>query len=128
MPAINNDPMRYRQYDIPLTTQYHYSIPTSVKGRITTQDFLYFSFQCNLNPDAYDVCCESFSGELRKIGSLAEAVRLPHVHIAPESLLWLLPKTNPSLPSFVGTVERGKTYIVSTVQPVIGSINCFLLR
>ena len=61
--------MSDRQFDIPLTTQYHYSIPTNVKGRITADDFVYFSIS-DINPYDYDVAIQSFSGDFRIVGPL----------------------------------------------------------
>lgn len=106
--TLNNE----RQFDIPLTTQYHYIIPTSVKGRLTKEDFIHFTF-CDFNPSGYNVLLESYNGQLLKIGPLSETVRLPHVQIPRDNLIWIIHSTNEFFPKFVGTAQRGKTYNVS---------------
>lgn len=105
--------MEYRQYDIPLTTQYHYSIPSDVPGRTTSQDFVYFNYNGVIpDPHNYIVSFQSYSGEFLGVAPLSQTVKLPHVHISPDSMIMLLPNSL-GLPRFIGTVQRGKTYEVT---------------
>jgi hypothetical protein len=102
-----------RQLDIPLTTQYHFITPTDVRGRLTTEDYIFFIPLCPINFNEYDVLIESFNGDFKKLGGLDSVVRLPHVHFVDNALLLVVHKFDGSKPKFVGTVERGKKYSIS---------------
>lgn len=104
-----------RQFDIPLTTQYHFITPIDVPGRITNEDFLFFS---NNEPTKvhfpdYDVLVESFNGSFKNLGKLNKSVRLPHVHFVNDALLLVVPKKDMNKVRFVGTIQRGKHYFLS---------------
>jgi hypothetical protein len=103
-----------RQLDIPLTSQYHFIIPTDVDGRLTTEDFIFFNLCCDIALNDYDVVIESFNGTFKKLGALKNIVRLPHVHFVDNSLLMVLPRNDTSKPKFVGTVRRGNQYNLLT--------------
>jgi hypothetical protein len=102
-----------REFDIPLTTQYHFITPTEVKGRLTTEDYIFFNPQIQINLSNYDVILESFNGSFKKIGTLSETMKLPHVHFVNDALILIVPKFDVSLPKFVGTIQRGKTYNIT---------------
>lgn len=104
--------MNRRQFDIPLTTQFHFSIPSDVKGRITQEDFVYFTYPEDVDPTRYSVVVDTFSGDHRQVAPLSEKVKLPHVHIPYEAFIMVLPD-DPSLPKFIGTTIRGKRYTLS---------------
>jgi hypothetical protein len=99
-----------RQLDIPLTTQYHFIIPSDVKGRVTTEDFIFFNPTNNILFDDYDVIVESFNGSFKKIGELSNMMKLPHVLFSDISLVLVLPKTDRNKPRFMGIIQRGKIY------------------
>ncbi len=100
-----------RQFDIPLTTQFHYSIPTSQKGRLTNEDYVYFDI-FDLNPVDYTVAVEGYNGNIRNVDNLREKVQLPHVRFGSDAFIMLLPNNN-TLPVFIGILKRGKRYKVS---------------
>ena len=100
-----------RQFDIPLTTGYHYSIPRDVKGRETKEDFIQFIIDNNIDKNDYYVCVQSTVGSIRSIDILKSIVRLPHVIFAEDNFILLL--SNSNKPPFIGTIKRGRTYIVS---------------
>jgi hypothetical protein len=103
-----------RQFDIPLTTQYYFITPTDVPGRITTDDFLFFtSTDSSIKFSDYDVLVESFNGKFKKLGQLSTKVQLPHVHFLNDALLLVLPKNSVAEPKFIGTIQRGKQYVLS---------------
>ena len=111
--AYRND-FDERQFDIPLTSQYHFITPLDVPGRITAEDYLYFSTTDNtIRFSDYDVLVESFGGDYKKIGQLNYSVRLPHVHFLNDALVLVVPKNDPSKPRFIGTIKRGKQYVMS---------------
>lgn len=102
-----------RNLDIPLTTQHHFIVPNSVKGRLTTEDYLFFVKDFNINFKDYDVLVESFNGSFKTIGELSDTMKLPHVHFVNSALLMIVPKTDDAKPKFVGTIQRGRRYIIS---------------
>lgn len=103
-----------RQYDIPLTNMFFATLPADAPGRTTRDDYVYFDFY--FDPTPYDVVAESFSGEFLKFSPLAATVKLPHVHFGKGSLLLVMPRTNPALPTFVGTMCRGHRYALTTTN------------
>ena len=100
-----------RQFDIPLTTQYHFITPTDVPGRITTEDFLFFENNPRVNFFDYDVVVESYNGKFKRLGRLNSSVQLPHTHFLNDALIVVVPRTDATKPRFVGTVQRGKVYL-----------------
>jgi hypothetical protein len=104
--------MATRQVEIPLTTQYYFSIPATVKGRIVSTDFIHFDFDSTFPNEQYDVVIEGFDGQFKIVGSLQSDVILPHIQIPYNSTLLVIPKSNLSQPGYVGTVMRGKTYAI----------------
>ena len=104
--------MNDRQFDIPLTTQYHFVIPSDVKGRITTEDFVFFEYPNEIDPTRYTVVLDTFGGDQREVAPLSKKVKLPHVHIPYEAFILILPD-DVSLPKFIGTAVRGNRYILS---------------
>jgi hypothetical protein len=113
-----------RQFDIPLTRGYYYTIPDSVTGRLTGQDYVYFDI-LDIDPRDYVVIVEGYNGTFRSVGPLFEQTRLPHVQLASDAMLLVVPKSL-SLPTFAGVVQRGKRYRLS-----LGNLrykNMFLLK
>lgn len=101
-----------RQFDIPLSTQFHFSIPTDVKGRLTQEDYVFFNYPNDVDPTRYTVVIDTFGGDPRQVGRLSEKVRLPHVHIPYDAFIMVLPD-DISLPKFIGTAIRGRRYTLS---------------
>jgi len=102
-----------RQLDIPLTSGFYFVIPTDVKGRLTSEDYINFKID-GINKELYDVAIETIQEDFRTISHLNEVVRLPHVQIPQGAFVLVLPRNSLSLPKFIGTIDRGKTYYVST--------------
>ena len=100
-----------RQFDIPLTRQHHYVIPTDVKGRLTQEDYVFFIFEEPLDLKRYSVVIDTYGGDPRIVSPLSDKVKLPHVQIPSDSFIFLLPDSV-SLPKYIGIVERGKRYLV----------------
>ena len=105
--------IKHRQFDIPLTTQFYFTLPSDVKGRITQEDFLYFSWDQEINPSNYDVVLETLQTDFKIIGPLSSIVKLPHVQISNDALFIILPKYS-HLPKFIGSPMRGKKYHLTT--------------
>jgi hypothetical protein len=102
-----------RQFEFPLTSSF-FSIPHGVEGRLTSEDYIKFIIDSDIIPSNYSVVVESFNGNFKNIGDLKTIVRLPHIHFVKEAFISLIPKViDPSLPIFIGTMIRGKTYHVS---------------
>jgi hypothetical protein len=102
-----------RQFDIPLTDPYFFSLPADAPGRTTADDYIYFDF-CSIVPYMYDVVVESANGDFLKVCELQAAVKMPHVHFNKGSLVLVVPKSDMTLPRFVGTMQRGKRYHLYT--------------
>lgn len=90
------------------------TLPADAPGRTTRNDFVYFEY--TFDATQYDVAIESYSGEYLKFAPLSPAVKLPHVHYGVGTFLLVLPKNNPTLPTFVGTLspqDRGRRYVLN---------------
>ena len=117
----------HRQFDIPLTTQYHFIIPSDVDGRLTQEDFIYFAPDSTVSSNDFEVVVESYSGNFLKVGELAPIVKLPHVHFSYESLVMLLPRNGKESTRFIGTLVRGHKYIVSKKNNRVSN-NLYLMK
>ncbi len=102
-----------RQFDIPLTTGFNFIIPKDVSGRMTKDYYIYFNWDETIDESNYDIVIQSTWGEFRNIGNLDKIVELPQVIFPPETLILIIPSSNYEIPSFIGTLERGKTYFMS---------------
>lgn len=100
-----------RQYDIPLTNMFFATLPADVPGRTTRDEYVYFDY--TFDASQYDVVAESYGGQFLKFAPLSQAVKLPHVQYGRESLLMVIPINNPLLPTYVGTIQRGKRYVLA---------------
>uniref|UniRef100_A0A6C0JTJ9 Uncharacterized protein n=1 Tax=viral metagenome TaxID=1070528 RepID=A0A6C0JTJ9_9ZZZZ len=104
--------IKNRQFDIPLTPQHVYSIPTTVKGRLTAEDYIYFQTDGTVDLPNYTMAVQTYQGDIRNVGVISDKILLPHVRF-PDSSMFLLLTTSQFKPKFMGTLERGKTYFVS---------------
>jgi len=100
-----------RQFDIPYTTGFVFTIPDHVKGRLTKDEYVFFNI-LDIDPRNYQLVVESFNGDLRRVGPLQEKMRLPHVRFTNDAFLLISP-TKSILPTFIGILERGKKYTIS---------------
>lgn len=100
-----------RQMDIPYTNPFNFIIPNSVKGKLTTDDYIFFNIQ-DIDPRKYNLALESWNGVIRTVGPLERKMRLPNTKFTKYSFVLLLPVED-KLPSFVSILERGHRYDVS---------------
>src|SRR5207253_3546602 len=102
-----------QQLDINIYGANYGSLPKTLPGRVTNEDFVHFLFHSNINPADYIVVIESMdtSGpQFRSMGPLMEHVELPPVHFPWEGKIQVIPKHNAHLPRFVSNINRGSTY------------------
>lgn len=109
-----------RQYDPPLLDQFNRTLPKNVKGRLTRDDFITFNYDTSFPFQKYDVCVQTFNGEIRKFSPLLPSVQLPGVQFVNDSLLLVLPKHDRQAPRFAGIIQRGQNYNISQEQHVNG--------
>lgn len=91
-------------------------IPKHVPGRMNTDDFVYFSYHSSFPAKEYYVVVttEDTSGApLRQLSHLEKTVELPQVHFGAHGKIFLIPVTNPSLPTYFARLNRGSTYSVA---------------
>ncbi len=112
-----------RQYDIPRNRGNWLTMPQSVPGRMNTDDYVFFKWNCDLPANMYCVAVESMStaspnrsDRFRLIGMLDNTVELPDVMYShgfgSHAKILVLPKIG-NLPAFVGDLVRGSTYHIN---------------
>ena len=109
-----------RQYDPPYLDQFNRTLPTNVHGRLTRDDYITFNYDSTFPYKDYDVCVQTFSGDIRKFSPLMPSVQLPGVQFVNDSLLLVLPVSNRSAPRFAGVVQRGHNYNITREKFVNG--------
>jgi len=112
-------PTADRQLDITYSNGFFFTIPPYTKGRIEADDFIFFHWGKNIDPDDYVVVVESLdtaSDTYRSIGKLSEQVKLPFVQYSPYAKLLLLPHRE-NMPKFISNLSRGTTYIIPSNVP-----------
>lgn len=104
-----------RQLDISLSGPNFFTIPKHLPGRLTTNDYVFFHWPCDLDSSKYCVVVESndASGDSvhRNIGPLQKSIELPHVRFAPYARIGVVPVVS-SHPVFEEQLVRGSTYII----------------
>lgn len=114
-----------RQFDIPLSNQLFFSLPNDVRGKVNSEDYVYFKWDDADESYNYDIAVQSFSGEILKFTPLKYRVKLPHVIYSEDTLFFLIPKFNKQLPLYIGTLKRGKRYDINKKSPY--SYNLYLI-
>ena len=107
-----------QQADILLTSGKYYTLPKTLPGRVTTEDFVYFVWPSDFKPQLYTVAVESndtLGATWRSIGPLMKNVELPHVYFGSNAKIALVPSRG-DLPRYVSYLDRGNTYIVRKTQ------------
>jgi hypothetical protein len=108
-----------RQYDVPIANGLFYEIPSSAKGRIMADDFVFFKWSGNFNPQKYEILIQSLdtAGTLwRNIGQVTSKVKLPFVHFDPYGKLALVSAGGDQrMPTFSNILVRGATYLIPDV-------------
>ncbi len=105
---------------MPLNKQEFAGIPTNVPGRLTADDFIYFTYDSDLiafDPTQFDCVIQNDDGSFLNVsaggqyGHLSPSVQLPAVRYSTGTNVLVLPKLNvANAPRFIGTLQRGKTY------------------
>jgi hypothetical protein len=89
---------------------------------VNTDDFVYFNCPPGMNPNDYSVAITSLdtsnpSQPIRTIGGLEQLnVELPHIQLDAYGTIYVLPKSNPNLPTFFARLNRGSTYNIPDVR------------
>jgi hypothetical protein len=112
-----------RQFDPPFLTQFNRTLPADSPGRTTTDDFVFFVYDALKFPyEKYDVCIETYGTGWRKLGPLRPRVKLPCVQFVNDTSIMLVPRSDPTMPRYMGTVQRGHTYTVSS-HVIVNGVN-----
>lgn len=114
------------QLDIPYSSGHFFSLPENLPGRLNTDDFIFFRWQQNISPMEYDVVISSndtSGAPFRTIGSLGQQVKLPQVYLDADAMVGVIPKRDPSKPSFWGRLNRASTYDIPLVSSRYGKYN-----
>lgn len=109
------------QLDTPFSNGKFFSLSKHLPGRVNVDDFVFFTYPSFLNPADYMVAVDTLdtsdpSAPVRTIGPLRGGVELPHVYYDAYAAIYVLPKTNPSLPTFYSRLNRGSTYTIPDVR------------
>lgn len=105
--------MELRQQPILLTGGHFMTVPAWSEGRKDERDYVRFHWSPQLDPRQYRVAVsasDASSPSWLTIGPLRERVQLPFIHFCAEGLISVLPVSDPSLPRFVGRLNRASTY------------------
>lgn len=112
-------PQDFVQLDIPFSNANFFVIPKHMPGRVRVDDYIFFSYPPNMNPDDYMVVVQSLDTSnpsiLRTIGPLRVNVELPHVMFDAYSSIFVMPKADPKKPTFYSRLNRGSTYHIQDV-------------
>ncbi|MDB4769450.1 hypothetical protein OAG24_00645 [bacterium] len=114
--------MSDRQLDIIWTGPDWFTLPADVPGRLNGDDFVYFRWDCNLNPCDYTVVVESLDTAgptYRSISILDKTVQLPLVHFGAHVRIGVIPNSE-VLPSFEAELFRGSTYVIPNTHGQTG--------
>jgi len=101
-----------RQLDILATGPDWFTLPRHLPMRLGGEDFVFFHWPHDLNPDRYTVVVEvldTAGAPFRGIGKLNQNVELPHVQYGWHSRIGVIPDDD-SLPKFEAELIRGSTY------------------
>ena len=116
---------------MPLHTQSFAGIPTDVEGRQTANDYIFFAYNEREIPSrAFDVAMEMNDGTFQIISGLTKSVKLPEIMITNGTLLVVIPKMNNGngMKGFVGTIKRGKTYVLDTQGKLVSGGERILMQ
>jgi len=115
---------KFVQLDLPFSNGKFYSLPKQLPGRVNVDDFVFFHFPSTMKSEDYMIAVETIDtsnpgSPLRTIGPLRGEAELPHVHYDAYATIYILPKDDPSKPTFYARLNRGSTYYI----PEVGRIH-----
>ena len=93
-------------------------IPKHVPGRMNTDDFVFFSYPSSFPAREYYVVVtteDTSGGPLRQLSFLEKNVELPQVQFGAHGKIFLIPVSNPNLPTYFARLNRASTYTVSDI-------------
>jgi hypothetical protein len=110
----------HTQFDILYSHRDFGILPKHLPGRVLEDDYIYFHVPAEMNASLYDVVIESMDTAaptpFRNLGSLSQvSVPLPFVYLDAYARVFVIPKSNPSLPTFFARLNRGSTYTIPSV-------------
>lgn len=115
--------MESRQLDILATRPDWFTLPKYLPGRMNADDYIFFKWPSNVNPQKYKVVVEvsDTAGQtFRSIGHLQDSLELPHVQYGWHPLVGVVPDSK-SLPIFRAELIRGSTYIIPDTKGINGA-------
>jgi hypothetical protein len=95
------------------------TIPAWSEGRKDERDYVRFTWERSLNPNLYEIAVsasDASSPGWLTIGPLRERVQLPFIWFCADGMIAVLPKQDPSLPRFVGRLNRASTYHLPDIR------------
>lgn len=115
------------QSDIRLLGNTFTSYPRIVPGRMSGEDFVFFTIPPTVDASKYMVIVQAndtAGPEWRSIGPLRKTVHLPEVHFGAHGHIAVIPECDPNarLPRFWGRLNRGSTYVIPTLRPCDGGV------
>jgi hypothetical protein len=107
----------FAQLDPPFSNGKFFGLPKYLPGRVNVDDFIFFDYPHDMNPDDYMVALTSIDTSdprtvIRTIGTFRRDVELPHVALDAYASVYVIPKSNPTLPTYFARLNRGSTYTV----------------
>lgn len=107
----------YMQSQIPYASGENYSVPMSIPGMISGDDFVSFLFSPDFPHDFYRVTVPVLIGPnfQLSIGKLASRHLLPNTQFDPYGSIALIP-SDPQYPSFVAPMRRGGVYTIPAIR------------
>jgi hypothetical protein len=111
------------QLDTPFANGKFYSLPKHLPGRVNTDDFVFFSFPENMNPNDYMVAVDTLdtsdpSCTIRTIGPLRENVELPFVVFDAYASIYVIPQSDPTKHTYYARLSRGSSYKIPAIKGI----------
>lgn len=96
------------------TSQTLDGIPRCAKG-YSSDDFLFFQWTSNINPNSFKVILEDLAGRWVGLGPVQSRVLVPNTYFAPNAMLIVagLNKRGEKV-RYIGTLSRGNMYVLYT--------------
>jgi hypothetical protein len=114
--------LNFVQTDLPFAGGKFYGLPKHLPGRVNVDDFVFFSFPDDMNPDDYMVAIDTLDTSqpthIRTIGSLRANVEIPFVHLDAYASIYVIPKTNPSKHTYYARLSRGSSYRIPSIKGI----------
>lgn len=108
------------QLDLPFAGGKFYSLPKHLPGRVNVDDFVFFSFPNNVDPNDYMVAIDTLDTSqythIRTIGPLSANVELPFVHLDAYASIYVIPKSDPSKHTYYARLSRGSSYTIPQIN------------